>query len=141
MGWLQAPSLTPKNVNNPSFRIVDYDDDSYLITDHTQYISGVTETQRDWKVTWRKEDSFREEYQMSSPTYTTQSIHQVLTNITNNPMLFFRWYANYATQYFSPSSKTNTLCEMFYAASDDASQCQHNGVYQVFPFSNKEPLL
>ena len=139
--WLQAPSLTPKNDNNPAFRIVDFDNSTYQFTDHTQYISGMTDTQRNWHVTWLKEYSFRETYQMTAPYYTSQSIREVLTNITTNPILFFRWYANYATQYFNPKDKSEELCEMFYATNSDVSQCEDDGVYQVFPSSNRDMVL
>lgn len=128
--FLQTPSLTPKDSNNPSFRLVDYDTNNYMMTDYSQYITGLLKAQRTGNVTWIKEYSFKELYGVPGGFITTSVIQSTIEKIMESPTLFFVWKANYACQYEDPDDKLEYYCEMIYPRTDDIELCLLKGPYQ-----------
>lgn len=129
--WLQTPSLTPKDSNNPSWRIVDYNTTSYHVEDYTQFITGLTEIQRTGKIGWYEEYVFSKLYKINSGVINTQAIQDAISLIASDPIAYQTWNTNYNTQYEDPDSKLKDYCNMVYSQTDDQELCQERGIYQT----------
>ena len=59
-----AGSLTPRNVNNPSFRIYTFDDATQTLLDYSQSVLDLAAVQSGMQPTWQLEYTFSATYQV-----------------------------------------------------------------------------
>jgi len=128
--WMQCPSLTPKDGNNPGFRVMDYNRTTTALTDYTQYYTAMTEIQRQGSVSWMKEYQFSEAYHVSSGVIDTNTLKDVILSIYQNPMLYSLWEANHDCQYSDTDDILQNYCEAVYSQENDINLCIAKGLYQ-----------
>ena len=87
-----SPSVTPwraylapgvvKEARNPALRVLRYDTDTLKLLDIEQYYMNLTTDNRAGKVTWLKEYSFTEKYEI--PDVSTDSMANLLREFKVN---------------------------------------------------------
>mmetsp|Transcript_15000 Transcript_15000/g.20911 ORF Transcript_15000/g.20911 Transcript_15000/m.20911 type:complete len:114 (-) Transcript_15000:118-459(-) len=73
-----GPSITPLFGNNPSFRVVTYDDRAQIL-DYVTYYTDLSETSQSFS--WNKLYSFVQQYNV--PNISVQSLRQIVDSITD----------------------------------------------------------
>eukprot|EP01095_Lingulamoeba_sp_RSL-Kostka_P017246 TRINITY_DN8854_c0_g1_i2.p1 TRINITY_DN8854_c0_g1~~TRINITY_DN8854_c0_g1_i2.p1 ORF type:complete len:330 (-),score=72.47 TRINITY_DN8854_c0_g1_i2:52-1041(-) len=118
--YLVAPSLTPKNENNPSFRIVSYNRTNLVPIDYDQYYNNLVKTMFTGTVNFELEYRFSDIY--SQPTLNVTSINNVINNIKDNAVLYTLWNGFKHVSY--DSGYVGDVCKMIFPVKDSYSICE-----------------
>ena len=98
VGWITASIMPDQHF--PSFRIFDYNPDTMVINDYTQYVANLTYLTETNNLTYYKEYSAKEAYNlvdMESNSWTN-----LITQMKSNDTLFQNYWSNKKTGYNIP---------------------------------------
>lgn len=117
--YLVAPSLTPKNSNNPTFRHVFYNTTTAQLLDYDQYYADLMNATLTGLLKFPREYNYQKVYQESS--LDTPSIASVINKIANDLVFFNIWNANNDAQY--NTKRADNLCAMYFVTEAEQNAC------------------
>jgi len=114
-----APSLTPKNDNNPTFRLVFFNSTTTQLLDYDQYYSDLMNATFTGSLKFVREYNYKKLYQESA--LDTPSVSSVIEKIAHDLVFFNIWNANNDAQY--TSKRSDDVCQMAFLTESDQDSC------------------
>lgn len=123
-----APAIVPGLNNNPSYRLINYDKNSYDLINYEQYFLNLTKANLVGETDWELEYDFLKDYRLSD--LSAESLYKLQQQILTNETLFQFYYSlNSAKKLFYCDTESNCrqmqLCALQFLRFDDYSTCMN----------------
>jgi len=115
-----ASSLSPVYLNNPSFRLFNYNSNSdFSLVNYIQYYMDLFDSNLNGVADWQTEYDFLEAYQVNDLSFN--SVKKILNSIQNNTALYMEWNSRWTSQH--DPSRVLLICAMMFQELSDFNQC------------------
>jgi len=121
-----ASSFSPKQDNNPSFRYLSYDTNTFNIIDYSDYYTDLSDASISSPPVWFKEYTFSIAYDINDGVNTLSYGNLYNQLQTSGHKLFDSWFSNYVQQSDEVSqkdSKGDYLCAFVNLDKDSLGNC------------------
>jgi len=119
-----APSLMPDD-QDPAFRVYEYDDVTFTITNVYQYHASLPVINNDKKINFNLTYTSKDAYQL--PDLSSSSWWSLLDRMDADDSLFQKYMSYYLQGTYDGSCtggcKSSTICNLRYSANQDRSAC------------------
>jgi len=119
-----TPALMPDD-QDPSFRVYEYDTETFEISDILQFHASLPKINSEQKITFELTYSARDEYQLKD--LSPASWWDLTVRMESNDTLFQTWMGHHLQGTYdgscTGSCEKNTICSLRYAFQDDKSAC------------------
>lgn len=124
--------MSPKDLNNPSFRYVTYDPNTITLKDYTDYNFDLSSATASNPPKWNMEYTFSTQYGVQGMTYNDYL--NLYNQLSGNSGTFNNWLnfeVGQSTQDFPSFPDNYYLCSMTSATNEQFADCTSDSLHKI----------